>query len=110
MENSFICYLANSFCSLLYIREYQDFMNIKDIRAVQNEKLADILSRNKSSEYGKLYCFVDIKTIKEFQERVPLTDYEDYKPYIEKIKRGEKGILTVEDVLLLELSSGSTSA
>jgi len=110
MENRFICYLVNSFCSLLYMREYQDFMSIKDIRAVQNEKLADILSRNKSSEYGKLYGFGDIKTIKEFQERVPLTDYEDYKLYIEKIKRGEKRILTVEDVLLLELSSGSTSA
>jgi len=92
------------------MKEYQDFINIKDIRAVQNEKLAGILSSNKSSEYGKLYGFGDIKTIKEFQERVPLRDYEEYKPYIEKIKRGEKRILTSEDVLLLELSSGSTSA
>jgi hypothetical protein len=72
--------------------------------------LTDILSKNKSCEYGQKYDFTNIGSIEEFQQKVPLTDYEDYKPYIEKIKKGKKGILTIEDVLLLEPSSGSTSA
>ncbi len=110
MENRLMCYLVNSLCSLLYSKEYRDFLNIKDVRAVQEEKLLDTLCRNKDSEYGKRWGFGEIRTIEEFQSRVPITDYEDYLPYIERIMAGEKGVLTEEDVLLLELSSGSTSA
>jgi hypothetical protein len=95
---------------MLYRKEYHDFLNIKDVRAVQEEKLLEILGRNKDCEYGKLYGFGEVRSIEEFQDRLPLTDYEDYLPYIERIMKGEKGILTREDVLLLELSSGSTSA
>ncbi len=41
---------------------------------------------------------------------LPLTTYEDYLPYIERIANGEKNILTAEPVQLFELSSGSTFA
>ncbi|MDR1961311.1 MAG: GH3 auxin-responsive promoter family protein, partial [Gracilibacteraceae bacterium] len=40
----------------------------------------------------------------------PLTVYEDYLPYIEKMARGEKNILTSHEVLLFEPTSGSVSA
>ncbi len=42
--------------------------------------------------------------------QLPLTTYEDYLPYIERIANGEKNMLTAEPVQLFELSSGSTSA
>jgi hypothetical protein len=41
---------------------------------------------------------------------VPLSVYEDYIPYIGQIKSKEPNILTSEPVLLLEPTSGSTSA
>jgi hypothetical protein len=85
-------------------------MKVKDVRNLQRERLTDILNNNKSCEYGEKYDFANIGSIEEFQTKVPLTDYEDYKPYLKKIKNGQKGILTTEDVLVLELSSGSTSA
>ena len=110
MANRLACYLVNSLCALIYRKECRNFLNIRDVRAVQEEKLRAILSSNRGSEYGKLYGFGDINSIEDFQKKVPLSDYEDYLPYIEKIKKGEAGILTEEDVLLLELSSGSTSA
>lgn len=41
---------------------------------------------------------------------LPLTTYDDYLPYIERIANGEANILTREPVQLFELSSGSTAA
>lgn len=110
MYNRIICYLINSFLCLSYKKEFVDYMKIRNVRTLQQKSLTDILSKNKSCEYGKKYDFSKIGSIEEFQKKVPLTKYEDYMPYIEKIKKGKKGILTAEDVLLLELSSGSTSA
>ncbi|MDR0571128.1 MAG: GH3 auxin-responsive promoter family protein [Clostridiales Family XIII bacterium] len=72
-------------------------------------KLEKIISSNQHTAYGERYAFCDIKNIAEFQKKVPITVYEDYIPYIEKIKKGEQNVLTAEPVLLLEPSSGSTS-
>jgi len=77
---------------------------------LENRKLAKIISKNKHTAYGMRYAFCDIKNIADFQNKVPVTTYDDYIPYIEKIKNGEQNILTKEPVLLLEPSSGSTSA
>ena len=109
MVHPLICYVVNSFLCLLYKKEFVDYMKIKDVGSLQRERLITILRNNTSCEYGEKYDFANIDSIASFQSKVPLTDYEDYKPYIEKIKQGKKNILTVEDVLLLELSSGSTS-
>lgn len=77
---------------------------------MENRKLEKIISNNRHTAYGTRYSFCDIKNVADFQNKVPLTTYEDYAPYIEKIKNGEQRMLTAETVLLLEPSSGSTSA
>jgi hypothetical protein len=41
---------------------------------------------------------------------LPLSNYDDYLPFIDRIANGEKNILTHEPVQLFELSSGSTAA
>jgi len=73
-------------------------------------KLMRIIFNNRHTVYGEQHGFCDIKNITNFQSRVPLTTYEDYASYIERIRNGEQNILTAEKVLLLEPSSGSTSA
>lgn len=77
---------------------------------MENRKLEKIILNNKRTDYGTQYSFCGIKSVADFQNKVPLTTYDDYVPYIEKIKRGEQRVLTAETVLLLEPSSGSTSA
>ncbi len=77
---------------------------------MEDKKLSKIIKNNRHSLYGLQHRFCDIKNIFDFQKNVPITTYEDYLPYIEKIKTGEQNILTSEPVLLLEPSSGSTSA
>ncbi|OGI10112.1 MAG: hypothetical protein A3I68_05970 [Candidatus Melainabacteria bacterium RIFCSPLOWO2_02_FULL_35_15] len=76
---------------------------------MQQKKLFSILQRNEDSVYGKKYNFKKIKTIKDFQTFVPLTIYEDYKDYIDRIINGEQNILTNEPVIILEPTSGSVT-
>ena len=74
------------------------------------KKLGEILKNNRQSLYGERYGFSNINDIGTFQKKLPITTYEDYIPYIEQIKAGAPNILTTQPVLLLEPSSGSSSA
>ena len=40
--------------------------------------LKTIIDDNKNTEYGKKYNFSEIKTIDEYRNKVPLTNYDDY--------------------------------
>lgn len=105
-----ICWFVNTLICSLYKKEYEKYMSCKNIKEVQEEKLKEILEKNKDTLYGKKYNFSEIKTPEEYREKVPLTNYEDYLEYIELIKNGEKNILTKEEIILLEPTSGSTSS
>jgi hypothetical protein len=76
----------------------------------QREILLQLLQRNATSLYGKKYFFDSIRSIAEYQQRVPVVSYDDLAPWIERIKTGETGVLTAEAVLIFEKSSGSASA
>lgn len=110
MLNKYFCFLINSTSLLLYRKEHKRFINIKDIEEVQNKKLFEIIKKNQNTEYGSIFKFNYIDSILRYQQTVPITTYEDYSEYIEKIKLGYTNILTKEKVLLLEPTSGSTSA
>ena len=110
MLSKLYLYIVHSIFLLFYKKEYKKYMNSKNILAIQENKLKEILENNKGTLYGKKYNFDKIKTIQDFQKEVPLSKYEDYLPYIEKIKMGEEHILTYEKVKIFELTSGSTSA
>ena len=72
------------------------------------ELLMKILNDNKDTEYGKKYDFANIKTIKEYQEKVPITTYDDYAEYIYRMtEKGEDNLITVYDVNHYAKSSGT---
>lgn len=100
--------LLNNLCRALYKKDYKGFVAKRDIKKQQLDKLFNYLEANKNTEYGRQHSFADIKSYKDYCEKVPITVYEDYEPYIERMKDGEKNILTSEDILLFELTSGSS--
>lgn len=60
-------------------------------------KLRHILENNKLTDYGQRYGFDRIVTIEGFQNRVPLTTYDNYKTLVcLQTNIGETGILTTE--------------
>lgn len=102
------CKILNTICRLVYSSEYRRFLSVKNIGKEQENYLFSLLEKNKDTIYGQKYHFKDIHDYSDFATNVPLTKYEDYEPYIEMICRGEKAVLTAEDVLLMELTSGSS--
>jgi len=76
---------------------------------VQREGLLKLLLEAKDTWYGKNYGFSDIKTITQFQERVPLSSYEDLQPLIERLMSGEQNLLWPSEVKWFAKSSGTTS-
>lgn len=83
---------------------------LENIEKAQFEVLEKILSENSKTEYGKIYNFDNISSIKEFQSNVPIITYDSYLEFIEKIADGKANVLTSEDVQIFEPSSGSTKA
>lgn len=69
-----------------------------------------LLGANARTAYGQAHGFESITSIAAFQERIPVVDYEQLEPWINRILHGEEGVLTAEPVLAFERSSGSSSA
>lgn len=80
------------------------------VEETQTALLANYLNINKETEYGRKYQFHQIRSASQYQARVPLTVYDDYTEYIQRIGDGEASVLTAEPVRMFELSSGSTAA
>jgi len=76
---------------------------------VQQEMLFKLISKAKNTEYGVQYDFDSIKEIKDFQERLPILDYEGIKPFIDKHREGEQNILWPEKIKWFAKSSGTTA-
>jgi len=82
----------------------------KNPAAAQAALLDRLLRANASSAYGRKFGFGRLRTAREFQEAVPIVGYDDLRPWIERIKAGEERVLTEEPVLMLEKTSGSSTA
>jgi hypothetical protein len=106
-----IATLANSAWLTGSIPEYLRFRRaLGRVRVEQERVLQRILRRNESSEFGRSHQFSGIRTMREYRQRVPLRDYEDYRPYIDRIAEGQRGVLGCEPVRLFEPTSGSAGA
>ncbi|MDY6800194.1 MAG: GH3 auxin-responsive promoter family protein [Bacteroidota bacterium] len=76
---------------------------------VQRETLIKLVDKAKNTVYGKKYDFNSIKSIEEFQQRVPIQDYDGVKPYIERLLKGEQNILWPSEIRWFAKSSGTTN-
>ena len=82
-----------------------------DVPAVQGKLLLDtIVMPNAQSEYGREHRFAAVTDPDAFRRLVPLVDYEQLRPAIERIARGEQGVLSAERPLALFRTSGSLAA
>lgn len=74
---------------------------------VQEKFLLGWLNENRDTEFGRHYGFAQIDSVREYQNKVPLSNYEDYARDIERIMDGEKKILTARDAVYFCISSGT---
>lgn len=81
---------------------------ISDVRATQERLLLDTLRRNQDTLFGKRYHFHTIRSIQEYRRHVPVSGYQDFTPYLDRIHQGESNVLTAGPVRYL-LPTGGTS-
>lgn len=82
----------------------------REIRQNQKTFLFDLIKRNKNTAFGTDHGFSKIRTFDDYRKSVPLCEYEVFRPYIEKMKSGEKNQLLPpdENVRMFSLTSGTT--
>jgi hypothetical protein len=90
-------------------RIYQIELFKKHPQDVQLEVLFDLLKEAKDTEIGKEHDFSSIYSEKEFKNRLPIRRYEDFAPYIDRLRQGEKNLLWPGDIKWFAKSSGTTN-
>lgn len=75
----------------------------------QREVLQDLVTSAQYTEFGRKYNFSQLFNVKAFKQAVPIHEYEDMKPYIERIMQGEQNILWNTPIYWFAKSSGTTS-
>ena len=74
------------------------------------QKVFEALIKNASeTQFGKDHNFSKIKTYEDFANQVPVRDYEDLKPYVDRVVKGEENVLWREKPLYFAKTSGTTS-
>lgn len=95
-----------------FIRQRMDQIQnfIKHPIETQKGILFSQLFSSENTLYGKQYGFKDIATYKDFCNQVPIVTYEDFEPYIERARKGEKDVIWNGYIRKFAKSSGTTNA
>lgn len=82
---------------------------INNSLAAQEKVFKELLHSGIQTKFGNDHHFGAIKGHKDFTQNVPVRDYEELKPYVEKIIEGEKNVLWPDRPLYFAKTSGTTS-
>ncbi len=77
------------------------------METTQERVLSAILACNANTIFGRRYAFGEIEDGATYRARVPIMDGSELEAWVNRIQRGETGLLTEEKVLLLEPTGGS---
>ena len=75
----------------------------------QENILKSLLKTGTNTDFGKEHGFENIKTYDDYKNTVPIRDYEQLKPYIQKIKEGKHNVLWKGQPIYFAKTSGTTS-
>jgi hypothetical protein len=77
--------------------------------SAQRNVLQHLVTQAQYTEFGRKYKFSRLFTVKDFKSRVPINEYEDLKPYINRMMAGEENILWNTPINWFAKSSGTSS-
>lgn len=97
------------------LRPYASFVHrrVKSAarRAVdaQHDTLLDLVRTARDTAFGRDHDFAGIRNYEDFKARVPLVDYEAFRPYADRIRDGESDVSWVGRPKYFAKTSGTTS-
>ncbi|GAB2672594.1 GH3 auxin-responsive promoter family protein [Flavihumibacter cheonanensis] len=77
--------------------------------AAQREVLQELVTSAQYTEIGRQYGFNRLFNVREFKRTVPVHEYDDLKPFIERMLQGEENLLWNTPIRWFAKSSGTTS-
>jgi len=77
--------------------------------SAQRNVLQHLVTQAQYTEFGRKYKFSRLFTVKDFKSRIPIQEYDDLKPYINRMMAGEENILWNTPIYWFAKSSGTTS-
>ena len=78
---------------------------IKDQQSI----MLNLVNQAQQTIFGKDHHFSTIKTYEDFKKSIPVRDYEDLRPYIDRVTAGESDILWPGKPKYFAKTSGTTS-
>jgi hypothetical protein len=81
----------------------------KNAVSLQEKTFHKLISQAKNTAFGKYHHFEQVHSYDDFKRRVPVRDYEELRPYIERVTAGEENVLWPGKPLYLTKTSGTTS-
>ncbi|MEY2670792.1 MAG: hypothetical protein RLZZ577_1108 [Bacteroidota bacterium] len=77
--------------------------------ATQNKVFQELIRQAKNTQFGQDHHFDQILTPSDFAQQVPVRDYEQLKPYVDRVVKGEENVLWKGKPLYFAKTSGTTS-
>lgn len=83
----------------------------KRLQAIDNQEKTwqYLIKKARDTQFGRDHRFDKIRTYTDFKQRIPLRDYEGFRPYINLIMQGENDVLWRGKPLYFAKTSGTTS-
>jgi hypothetical protein len=94
---------------LMKQRIHQIELFMKYPHEVQLEWFRKLVQAARSTEWGTRFGYSSLCTPEEFRNRVPLNDYDSLRPWIDRLRKGEKNLLWPSEIKWFAKSSGTTS-
>lgn len=82
---------------------------IQNPHQAQDQTLSKLIKKAKYTAFGKDHNFDQINDYEDFKRRIPIRNYEDIRPYVERILQGQSDVLWPGQPLYLAKTSGTTS-
>jgi hypothetical protein len=77
--------------------------------ALQQKTFTNLIHEAKATSFGTDHHFSGINNYNDFKRNVPVRDYEQLRPYIERVVKGEKDVMWPGKPAYLAKTSGTTS-
>ena len=77
--------------------------------ASQEEMMQMLVRKGANTQFGKEHDFSKIKAYEDFKAQVPIRDYEELRPYVDRIIAGENDVLWPGKPKYFAKTSGTTS-
>ncbi|MBL7810933.1 MAG: GH3 auxin-responsive promoter family protein [Bacteroidetes bacterium] len=93
-----------------YFRQRYEELQAQNAAAhrTQEHLFEYLLEHGAETVYGQKLGFRDIRSYEQWKQRVPVVEYEDLKPWIERTMADEQGLLWPGEITWFARSSGTT--